>query len=175
MKLFEIVKTNKTKYPYKVKYKDGTKVKVPSQYDFTNSSFIKSHGCIIAAFYMGLQFVGRKKSMVKCLKYLQDNYTKYDHINYNLDIVCKAINNICDEMPATFYGKITKSKMKWELKKGSMILFTERNPTHTAVILYDGKNFIRFSDGKYKKVTVQWEINKRCNDTWYKGCVIVRR
>ena len=59
--LFSISKTNRKKYPYKIKFTDGRVIPLPSQYDFTDSSFIRRHGCIIAAFYMGLRFVGVKK------------------------------------------------------------------------------------------------------------------
>ena len=63
-KLFDIVPitkaSRKKKYPYKLKFTDGRVVPLPSQYDFDNSSFIRRHGCIIAAFYMGLRFVGVK-------------------------------------------------------------------------------------------------------------------
>lgn len=178
-KLFEIRptknKARKKKYPYKIVFADGRKIPLPSQYDFTDSSFIRRHGCIIAAFYMGLRFVGVKKSMKGCLKYLQENHPKGSHINYNLRQVCAAINKLALGNPAKFYEKISKAEMKKALKAGHMVLYTERNPIHTAVLLYDRKKFKRFSDGKYKNVTVWWEIKKRCNDDWYKGCVIVRR
>ena len=177
-KLFKIkpVRNEKRKkrYPYKIKFPDGLIVPLPSQYDFDNSSYIQSKGCIIAAFYMGLRFVGVKKSMMQCLKYLQVNYDKGNRKNYNLDIVCKALNRLTPDTPARFYKKITKEKMKKALKAGHMILFTERNPIHTAVLMWNGKNIIRFSNGKYKVVTVTQEIRKRCGDSWYGGCVVVR-
>ena len=177
-KLFDIKPTvnkkRKTTYPYKIKFTDGRVVPVPSQYDFDNS-FIRSHGCIIAAFYMGLRHIGIKKSMVKCLDYLQSNYSKGKHINYNLDIVCKAINKIAPGSPAKFYKKISKSEMKKALKRGDMVLYTEKNPVHTAVILWNGRKFKRFSDGKYKSVTLAWEMRKRYNNDWYGGCVVVSK
>ena len=115
-KLFEIklVKNpkRKKKYPYKIKFSDGRVIPLPSQYNFDNSSYIRSKGCIIAAFYMALRFVGIKKSMTQCLKFLQDNYSKGNHKNYNLENVCKAINQLVAGNPAKFYKKITKGKMK---------------------------------------------------------------
>ncbi len=177
-KLFKIepVKNEKRKkkYPYKIKFSGGKVVPLPSQYDF-NDSYIQSKGCIIAAFYMTLRFVSVKKSMVQCLKYLQDNYSKGNHKNYNLEIACKAINRLAPDTPAKFYKKITKEKMKKALKAGHMILFTERNPIHTAVLMWNGKKVVRFSNGKYKTVTVAQEIRKRCSDSWYGGCVVVRK
>ena len=167
-KLFKIEPTTnakrKKKYPYKVKFTDGRKVPVPSQYDFDECSFIRRHGCIIAAFYMGLRFVGVKKSMKGCLKYLQENHP-----------VCTAINKLAPGTPAKFYEKISKAEMKKALKAGHMVLYTEKNPIHTSVILWNGRKFKRFSDGKYKSVSVAWEIRKRCGDGWYGGCVVVKK
>ena len=177
-KIFEIklVKNpkRKKKYPYKIKFSDGRVIPLPSQYNFDNSSYIRSKGCIIAAFYMALRFVGIKKSMTQCLKVLQDNYSKGNHKNYNLENVCKAINQLAAGNPAKFYKKITKEKMKKALKAGHMILFTEKDPIHTAVLMWNGKKFIRFSNGKYKTVTVAQEIRKRSGNPWYGGCVIVK-
>lgn len=178
-KLFEIRptknKARKKKYPYKIVFTDGRKIPLPSQYDFDDSSFIRRHGCIIAAFYMGLRFAGKKKSMKACLKYLQEHYPKGKHINYNLQRVCKAINKIADGSPAKFYEKISKAEMKKALKEGDMVLYTEKDPIHTAVLLWNGRKFKRFSDGKYKSVTVAWEIRKRCVDDWYGGCVVIKK
>ena len=178
-KLFDIIpttnKARKKKYPYKIKFTDGRVVPLPSQYDFTDSSFIRRHGCIIAAFYMGLRFVGVKKSMKKCLKYLQENHPKGSYINYCLRQVCTAINKLAPGTPAKFYEKISKAEMKKALKNGHMVLYTEKNPVHTAVILWNGRKFKRFSDGKYKSVTVAWEIRKRYVNDWYGGCVVVRK
>ncbi len=178
-KLFDIVPTTnkkrKKKYPCKIKFTDGRVVPLPSQYDFTDSSFIRRHGCIIAAFYMGLRFVGVKKSMKSCLKYLQENHPKGSHINYNLRQVCAAINKLASGNPAKFYEKISKAEMKKALKNGHMVLYTEKNPIHTSVILWNGRKFKRFSDGKYKSVSVAWEIRKRCGDRWYGGCVVVQK
>ena len=175
MKLFSIVKTNKTKYPYKIKYKDGTKVKVPSQHEFKNEYYISKHGCSLAAFCMALRFLGKNKTMIGCLKYLKEHYSMGTHQKYNLSQVCSAINDICVDMPAKFYGTMTKAQMKKVLKSGVMLLFEERNPIHTSVVLWNGKKYIRFSDGGYKTVTLNWLKKKQCGDTWYKGCVVVRR
>ena len=178
-KLFDIIpitkSSRKKKYPYKIKFTDGCVVPLPSQYDFDDSSFIRRHGCIVAAFYMGLRFAGVKKSMKHCLKYLQDNHPKGARANYNLQQVCDSINKLAPGSPAKFYKKISKTEMKKALKAGDMVLYTEKDPIHTAVLLWNGRKYKRFSDGKYKSVTLSWEIRKRCGDPWYGGCVIVRK
>lgn len=178
-KLFDIVPTKKAnrkkKYPYNVEYPDGLAVPVPSQYDFSDSAYIRTKGCIIAAFYMGLRFAGKKKSMKSCLNYLQEHYDKGNRANYNLRHVADAINRLAPGSPAKFYKKPSKEDMKKALKAGHMILYTERNPTHTVVLLWNGRKIKRFSDGKYKSVTLAWEIKKRSTHPYYGGCVIVKR
>ena len=172
MRTFTIKATGKKKYPYKVKYPDGLKILVPSQWDFDVYD-INKKGCIIAAFYMGLRFSGAKKSMMQCLRYLQNTADKGSHKNYCLKQVAAAINRLSGG--ATFYKKPSRQKIKKALKNGHMVLFTEKNPIHTVVLLDNEKKIIRFSDGKYKSVTVAQEVKKRSGDPWYGGCVIIKR
>lgn len=113
--------------------------------------------------------------MKACLKYLQENHPKGKHINYNLRQVCAAINKLASGNPAKFYSKISKAEMKKALRRGDMVLYTEKNPIHTSVLLWSGRKYKRFSDGKYRNVTVAWEIRKRCGDGWYGGCVVIRK
>ena len=172
MKNFTVNKTGRAKYPYKIKYADGRKIPVPSQWDFDVYD-INKKGCIIAAFYMGLRFSGAKKSMMQCLRYLQNTADKGGHKNYCLKQVETAINRLSGG--ATFYKKPSRQKIKKALKNVHMILFTEKNPIHTVVLLYNGKKIIRFSDGKYKSATVAQEVKKRSGDPWYSGCVIIKQ
>ena len=172
MKNFTVNKTGRAKYPCKIKYADGRKIPVPSQWDFDVYD-INKKGCIIAAFYMGLRFSGAKKSMMQCLRYLQNTADKGGHKNYCLKQVETAINRLSGG--ATFYKKPSRQKIKKALKNGHMVLFTEKNPIHTVVLLYNGKKIIRFSDGKYKSATVAQEVKKRSGDPWYSGCVIIKR
>lgn len=175
MKLFKIKKKRNKKYPYKIKHTNGARVPVPSQYDFNNSEFIRNHGCIIAAFYMAQRFIGKRKSVMQCLKYMQKNHIKGSRLNYNLKQVSMAINELKKKDCATYYDHITRLEMKQALRDGKMVLFTEREPIHTVVLLYNGYDVIRFSDGKYNKTSYIKEIEKCCNDDWYKGCVVVKR
>ena len=111
--------------------------------------------------------------MMQCLRYLQDTADKGGHKNYCLKQVAAAINRLSGG--ATFYKKPSCQKIKKSLKNGHMVLFTEKNPIHTVVLLYNGKKIIRFSDGKYKTVTVAQEVKKRSGDPWYGGCVIIKQ
>lgn len=173
MKNFTVAKTGRVKYPCKIKYMDGRKIPVPSQYDFPQA-FIRTHGCSLAAMYMALRFLKKKKSMPKCLNYMQSHFNLDGRAKYNLKQVAHAINQISGNH-AEYYAGASKQRIKNALKSGHMVLFEERDPIHTAVLLYDGDKIIRFSNGGHKTVTLNEIMSKRSTDGYYKGCAVIRR
>ena len=113
--------------------------------------------------------------MTQCKKYLDKNHGLAGHSKYSLRQISKAINVIASGKPATFKKAASEDNIQKALNNGKMVLFEERNPIHTAVLLKKGDKYIRFSDGKYKKVTVAEEIKKRCGDAYYGGCIIIKK
>ena len=113
--------------------------------------------------------------MTQCKKYLDKNYGLAGHSKYSLRQISKAINAIASGSPATFKKAASADVIKKNLEKGNMVLFEEKNPIHTAVLLQIGAKTKRFSDGGYKNVTVAQEISKRCGDAYYGGCVIIKK
>lgn len=113
--------------------------------------------------------------MALCKKYMDKNYGLNGHAKFNLRQVAAAINKIVSGNPATFKKALSADVIKKNLEKGNMVLFEEKNPIHTAVLLQIGAKIKRFSDGGYKNVTVAQEVSKRCGDAYYGGCVIVRK
>lgn len=170
--VYKILQKKNKKYPEKIKFEDGLKVPVPDQYNFSQE-YIRTHGCSLAAFYMALRFLGKKKSMVKCLNYLKKHCELNGRAKYSIKQVFDAISTLSPGQK--FYENPTKTQIKKALKAGNMVLFEERNPTHTAVYLWNGEKIHRFSNGGHKAVTINQIINKRNVDSHYKGCVIVRR
>lgn len=166
-------KKNRIKYPYRIYLDNGRIIPVPSQHHF-KSSYIRNHGCSLVGFYMALRFLGIKKSMAWCKRYMDKNHGLNGHAKFNLRQVAAAINESVSGNPATFKKAPSADVIKKNLEKGNMVLFEERNPIHTVVLLQIGAKIKRFSDGRYKNVTVAQEINKRCGDTYYGGCIIVR-
>lgn len=163
----------KIKFPYRIYLDNGRIIPVPSQYKF-KSDYIRTHGCSLVAFYMSLRFLGIKKSMAWCKKYLDKNQGLHGHAKFSLRQVAAAINKIVGGSRATFKKSPSADVIRKNLEKGNMVLFEERNPIHTVVLLQIGAKIKRFSDGKYKNVTVAQEINKRCSDAYYGGCIIVK-
>lgn len=167
-------KKTKIKYPYRIHLDNGRIIPVPSQHHF-KSDYIQTHGCSMVGFYMALRFLGVKKSMAWCKKHMDKNYGLNGHAKFNLRQVAAAINEIDKSKPATFKKSPSAATIRSNLKRGNMVLFEEKSPIHTAVLLWNGTKVKRFSDGGYKNVTVAQEINKRCGDAYYGGCIIVKK
>ena len=178
MKSFTIKKNankkTKVKYPYRIYLNNGRIIPLPSQHNF-KSSYIRNHGCSLVGFDMALRFIGVKKSMTNCKKYLDSHYGLAGHSKYSLRQISKAINAIASGSPATFKKAASADNIQKALDNGKLVLFEEKNPIHTAVLLKRGDKYIRFSDGKYKKVTVAEELKKGCGDAYYGGCIIIKK
>lgn len=163
----------KKKFPWRIVLDNGRQIPVPSQYDF-KSSFIRTHGCSLVAFYMALRFRGVKKNMQQCLAYCRRKLKC--GAKYPLTEIVKEINQICPGKPAVYHKSMSNDKIKAHLKKGHMILFEEGSPIHTVVLLRDSKTgkIWRFSDGKKSVVTVEKENARRCTNEKYKGIIVVK-
>ena len=164
----------KVKFPYRVYLDNGRIVPVPSQYKF-KSDYIRTHGCSLVGFYMALRFLGVKKSMAWCKKYMDKNHGLNGHAKFNLRQVSAAINEIDSSKPAIFKRSPSAATIRSNLKSGNLILFEEKKPIHTAVLLQIGAKIKRFSDGHYNNVTVTQEVKKRCGDAYYGGCIIIKK
>lgn len=178
MKNFKI-KANKNKkskiiYPYIIYMSNGRKIPLPSQHKF-KSSYVRNHGCSLVGFYTSLRFLGVKKNMTWCKKYLDKHYGLHGHSKYNLKQVSNAINKIISGSHAKYYKKISEETLRDALVKGRMVLFEERDPIHTIVLMWSDGKTIRFSDGKYKRTTVNKELAKRCGDDYYGGCIVIKK
>ena len=152
---------------------NGRKIPVPSQYNF-KSSFIRTHGCSLVAFYMALRYKGIKKNMQQCLQYASKKLKC--GAKYPLTEIVKGINQICPGKHAVYKTSLSNERLQKLLEKGYMILFEEGNPIHTVVLLRDLKSgkIWRFSDGKKNVTTVEKENKRRCKNEKYKGIIIVK-
>lgn len=166
-------KKTKKKYPYRIYLDNGRQIPVPSQYNF-KSSFIRTHGCSLVAFYMALRFRGIKKNMQQCLNFARKKLKC--GAKYPLTEIVKGINQICPGKPAIYHKSMSNDKIEAHLKKGHMILFEESNPIHTVVLLRDNKTgrVWRFSDGHKNVTTVEKENKEKCINEKYRGIVIVK-
>ena len=163
----------KKKFPWRIVLDNGRQIPVPSQYDF-KSSFIRTHGCSLVAFYMALRYKGIKKNMQQVLQYARKKLKC--GAKYPLTEIVKGINQICPGKPAAYHKSLTTEQLKAKLKKGYMVIFEEGGPIHTVVLLRDSKTgkIWRFSDGKKSVVTVEKENARKCTNEKYKGIIVVK-
>lgn len=163
----------KKKFPWRIVLDNGRKIPVPSQYDF-KSSFIRTHGCSLVAFYMALRFRGVKKNMQQVLQYARKKLKC--GAKYPLTEVRKGINSICPGKPAIYYKSLTDAQLEAKLERGYMVLFEEGSPIHTVVLLRDDKSgkVWRFSDGKKNVTTAKKENARKCTNKKYQGVVVVK-
>lgn len=163
----------KKKFPWRIVLDNGRQIPVPSQYD-SKSSFIRTHGCSLVAFYMALRFRGVKKNMQQVLQYARKKLKC--GAKYPLTEIVKGINQICPGKPAAYHKSLTTEQLKAKLKKGYMVLFEEGGPIHTVVLLRDSKSgkIWRFSDGHKNVTTVVKENAKKCTNEKYRGIIVVK-
>lgn len=163
----------KKKFPWRIVLDNGRQIPVPSQYDF-KSSFIRTHGCSLVAFYMALRYKGIKKNMQQVLQYARKKLKC--GAKYPLTEIVKGINQICPGKPAAYHKSLTTEQLKAKLKKGYMVLFEEGGPIHTVVLLRDSKSgkIWRFSDGHKNVTTVAKENAKKCTNEKYRGIIVVK-
>lgn len=163
----------KKKFPWRIVLDNGRQIPVPSQYNF-KSSFIRTHGCSLVAFYMALRYKGIKKNMQQVLQYSRRKLVC--GAKYPLSQIVKGINAICSGKPATFYKSLTNAQLEAKLKRGYMVVFEEGRPIHTVVLLRDSKSgkIWRFSDGHKNVTTVAKENTKKCTNEKYRGMIVVK-
>ena len=163
----------KKKFPWRIVLDNGRQIPVPSQYNF-KSSFIRTHGCSLVAFYMALRFRGIKKNMQQCLNFARRKLKC--GAKYPLTEIARGINAICPGKPAVYHKSLTNAQLEAKLKKGYMVLFEEGGPIHTVVLLRDSKSgkIWRFSDGHKNVTTVAKENAKKCTNEKYRGIIVVK-
>lgn len=166
-------KNNKKKFPWRIVLDNGRQIPVPSQYNF-KSSFIRTHGCSLVAFYMALRYKGIKKNMQQVLRHARKKL-KCD-AKYPLTEIARGINQICPGKPAVYHKSLTNAQLESKLKRGYMAVFEEGSPIHTVVLLMDKRTgeIWRFSDGHKNTTTVEKENAKKCTNTKYKGIIVVK-
>lgn len=104
----------KKKYPWRIVLDNGRQIPVPSQYNF-KSSFIRTHGCSLVAFYMALRYKGIKKNMQQVLRHARKKLKC--GAKYPLKEIAKGINQICSGKPAVYHKSTSDDKIEADLKK----------------------------------------------------------
>lgn len=183
--------TNKTKYPTRVDYDNGTHILIPDNHQF--GSFCKKHGCSMAACSIALQYIGvyQKDGTAwnpdELYAYAKKHVGGYNGSKLSI-YGCKVlINKIAGGNRARWYpltgrnNSAAKKRIRRALRAGKVVLFEQRAPIHTVVFLgfNDKGDKLRMATyGKVQGTTLATQINKKATHgaagvenqkCWFKG------
>ena len=168
------VKTHSSPYPRKVTFNNGRSSPVPNQKKF-KSSFIRSHGCSMAAFYIALRFSGKKEKMNPLLKWSRSNLKSYMKAKLTIKGVAKGLNKKAGRKVATYHRAANLSKINKALDAGHLVLLETGDPIHTNV-LYRSKpsHTYHLDHGNVKKINTAKMVKRATKSATYRGWVDVR-
>ena len=172
-------KTKSKKYPLIVTLSTGEKMKIPRQSQFDNE-WLKKHGCSIMAEYIALQWLGVKKVgkenlwPITLLRWHKKHTP--DEIAAKLLVkgVAEGINELSDGK-AVYYKGTTRDRMTKALIDGKPVIFEQKDPIHTVILLPDADGVFVASHGMVTKTTVDKMISTALRSTKYKGMVVVSK
>lgn len=169
----KITKQSKSTYPRKVTFDNGRTSPIPNQKKF-KSSFIRNHGCSLAAFYVALRFCGKKVKMNPLLKWSRKNLKSQMKSKLTIKGVSQGINKKTGRRCASYHKKATTAPILNALKKGHLVLLELGNPIHTITLYRSGGTTYRIDHGNVKKVKLKDMIKKATKNSTYRGWVDVK-
>ena len=173
------VRTGNNKYPLKIYLTTGEVMLIPRQSQFDND-WLRRHGCSIMAEYIALQWLGVKKVGKKKLwpVNLLKWHKKHTPNQIAAKLLIKAIPIAIKKLSkgsAKYYKKVTKARMEAALKKGYLVIFEQKDPIHTVILIPDDGKVYVASHGKVTKTTVNKMMQTVLKSTKYRGMVIVKK
>ena len=177
--------TGNKKYPQKAIIANGDKslkIKIPQQTQF--GSFCRAHGCSVAAVTVALQLHNIllfPSGVYNLAKSFLSGYTGSKLTIYGTErVINKKCPNKAVWKPFTGDNKAAvKENIENAISKGYFVLFEQKSPIHTNIIIGRAANekYVIATNGKVKKVTLNYLIkkalrgykskNKQCN--WWNG------
>lgn len=167
----KITKRNDKRYPYKV-ITNGKRILVPQQKQF--GEYCRNHGCSVTACSIALQYLGIKQddgsvwNPKEVYEYAKKHIDGYNGSKLTIYGCKELINAIAWDEVAFWHsndGKHNTSirgKIDKHLRAGHLILFEEKDPVHTVVLLGIDKKgrYIVATNGKVVRRSRAGEIRK---------------
>lgn len=177
--------TGNKKYPQKATIANGDKslkIKIPQQTQF--GSFCRLHGCSVAAVTVALQLHNILLSPSGVYTFAKSILSSYTGSKLTIYGTERVINKKCPSKavwkPFTGDNKAAvKENIENAISKGYFVLFEQKSPIHTNIIIGRAANgkYVIATNGKVKKVTLNYLIKKalkgyksekkQCN--WWNG------
>lgn len=139
-----ITKRNDKRYPYKVEMA-GRKILVPQQKEF--GEYCRNHGCSVTACSIALQYLGVKQddktvwNPKEVYEYARKHIDGYNGSKLTIYGCKNTINAIAGSEVAFWHSNdgrhntSIRANIDKQLKAGHIILFEEKDPVHTVVLL----------------------------------------
>lgn len=175
-------KTGDKKYPLKITLSTGESIIIPRQSQFENK-WLNKHGCSLMAEYIAFQWLGVKKIKVgkKRVHPYPINLLRWHKKHTPEDIAAKVlIKAIVDGVAeltdgrAKYYKTVTKARMTEALDKGKLVVFEQKDPIHTVILIPDDGVWVA-SHGTVKKTTVGMMMKTVLKSTKYRGMVVIAK
>lgn len=172
-------RTKNKKYPLVVTMSTGEKMKIPRQSQFDNE-WLRKHGCSIMAEYIALEWLGVKKIgkenlwPVTLLRWHKKHTPDMIAAKLLIKGTAEGINKLSDGQ-AVYYKGTTRSRMTKALVEGKLVIFEQKDPIHTVILLPDRDGIFVASHGTVRKTTVDKMISTALRSTKYKGMVVVSK
>lgn len=160
------------RYPYVVNYPFGH-INIPQQKKF--GTYCSHHGCSVTAVSIATQFAGCKQSdktvwnPKEVYEFAKKRVSGYNGSKLSIFGCHKAINRIAGKTVAEWHSSTKTNKAHMEkkirdaLKSGHIVLFEEKNPIHTVVLLgmTDSSHVLVATNGKVVKRSMKTQMNYR--------------
>ena len=152
------VRTDDPKYPLKITLTTGETMLIPRQSKFDNE-WLKKHGCSIMAEYIAMQWLGVKKVgsaklwPITLLRWHKKNTPDLIGAKVLIKAIPAAIKAL-SKGKAKYYKGVTKARMEDALAKSHLVIFEQKNPIHTVILIPDDGAVYVATYGTVTKTTV---------------------
>ena len=159
------------RYPYKVEFNDK-KLLIPQQKQF--GEYCRNHGCSVTACSIALQFVGVKQrdetvwNPKEVYEYAKEHIPGFNGSKLSIWGCKSVINKIAGKEVAFWHSNngrhdtSIRGNIDKQLRNGHIILFEEKDPVHTVVLLGIDKKgrYIVATNGRVVRRSRAGEIRK---------------
>lgn len=170
----KLKKRKNPKYPLKATLTDGTSLIIPRQSKFDND-WLRKHGCSLMAEYIALQWLGTKKYPLTLYNWHKKHTPDDIAAKVMLTGVEKGIDKLGKIGNAKYYKETTSERMTKALKEGKFVIYEQKDPIHTVILIPDDGHIWIANHGTVKKTTVAKQMKKVLENTKYKGMVVISR
>lgn len=173
------VKTKDSKYPLKITLTTGETMLIPRQSQFDNQ-WLRNHGCSIMAEYIAMQWLGVKKVgeeklwPITLLRWHKKHTPKFIAAKLLIKAIPAAIL-ILSKGNAKYYSSTTAARMKKALAQGHLVIFEQKDPIHTVILIPDNGNVYVATYGTVTKTTVEKMAKTALKTSKYRGMVVIEK